>query len=166
MSGIKKPYSVLIVENLEELFTLERAQKQARYRDYVRFLRYLKEGSSTTQVDAGARVGLKARQSQNLWLRYQASGLAGLLGSAPKGTVGKLSYVQIAHLQAFLRDATTPLTQQQISDWIQDSFGVGYGQSGISRLFQRLKIKLKTGRPSNVRKDEAGAAAFKKTSLP
>jgi len=45
---------------------------------------------------------------------------------------------------------------------MKDSFGVGYGQSGISKLFKCLKIKLKTGRPSNVRKDEAGADVFKK----
>ena len=77
--------------------------------------------------------------------------------------MGKRSYIQITGLQSFLRDATLPLTQQQIADWIKDSFGVEYRQSGLSKLFQRLKIKLKTGRPSNSRKDEAGAEAFKKT---
>lgn len=164
MPGNIKDYGSLIQESLIELQKLERVQKLARHRDYVRFLRYLKQGQDS-QVSAGARIGLKARQSQNLWLSYQQSGLAALVGLPPKSNVGKLSYVQIGRLQAFLRDATTPLTQQQIADWIEDSFGVRYGQSGISRLFQRLKIKLKTGRPSNVRKDEAGAEALKKTSL-
>ena len=80
-----------------------------------------------------------------------------------QGTVGKLSYSHITRLRRFLRDATTPLTQGQIADWIKDNFGVEYKQSGVSKLFKRLKIKLKTGRPSNVSRDEAGA--FKKTSL-
>ena len=97
------------------------------------------------------------------WSRYLTQGLPGLLYPPFSGTVGKLSYGQIARLQAFLRDATLPLTQQHIADRMKDSFGVGYGQSGISKLFKCLKIKLKTGRPSNVRKDEAGADAFKKT---
>ena len=165
MSGRKKDYPSLIVESLEELQSLERVQKQSRNRDYVRFLRYLKEGSSTTQVSAGACIGLKARQSQVVWARYLTEGLSGLLSNPFQGTVGKLSYCQITRLQAFLRDATLPLTQHQIADYIKDSFGMEYGQSGISKLFKRLKIKLKTGRPSNVRKDQSGGEAFKKTLL-
>ena len=42
--------------------------------------------------------------------------------------------------------------------------GVSYSQSGLSMLLARLKVRLKTGRPVHVRKDEAGEAAFKKTS--
>jgi transposase len=40
---------------------------------------------------------------------------------------------------------------------------VDYTVSGICKLFQRLKIKLKTGRPANIRQDEGQAVAFKKT---
>ncbi len=98
---------------------------------------------------------LKVRQSQVLWQRYKQEGLAGMLTYPFEGTVGKL----MSHYGPgnFLRDVTTPLTQQQIADWIKDSFGVEYKQSGISKLFQRLKLKLKTDRPSNVRKDERRA---------
>ena len=148
---------------MDELQALERSQRQSRGRHYVGLIRYLKEGSSSSQASAGAGIGLKARQSQVVWSRYLTEGLLGLLSPPFPGTVGKLSYCQIARLQAFLPDATLPLTQQQIADWMKDSFGVAYGQSGISKLFKRLKIKLKTGRPSNVRKDEAGGDAFKKT---
>jgi transposase len=165
MSGKSKDYPSLIKESVAELQELERTQKHAPYRDYVRFVRYLKEGTSATQLAAGERIGLKARQSQVLWQRYKQEGLSAMLTYRFVGTVGKLSYSQITRLRSFLADATTPLTQQQIADWIKDSFGVEYKQSGISKLFQRLKIKLKTGRPSNVRKDEAGGEAFKKTSL-
>ncbi len=165
MRGKSKDYPSLIKESVAELQELERTQKHARYRDYVRFVRYLKEGTSTTQLAAGERIGLKARQSQVLWQRYKQEGLKAMLTYPFEGTVGKLSYSHITRLRNFLRDATRPLTQQQIADWIRDSFGVEYKQSGISKLFKRLKIKLKTGRPSNVRKDEAGGEAFKKTSL-
>jgi transposase len=57
------------------------------------------------------------------------------------------------------------LTQLQIGEWIESNFGKRFTQAGVSVLFKRLKIKLKTGRPSNVRKDEAAAEDFKKTSL-
>ena len=43
--------------------------------------------------------------------------------------------------------------------------GITYSQSGLSCLLSRLKVKLKTGRPVHVRKDEAGEEAFKKTLL-
>lgn len=90
MSGKSKAYPSLIKESVAELQELERAQKQARYRDYVRFVRYLKEASSTTQVGAGERIGLKVRQSQVLWQRYKQEGLAGMLTYPFEGTVGKL----------------------------------------------------------------------------
>ncbi|MBC7923041.1 MAG: winged helix-turn-helix domain-containing protein [Ferruginibacter sp.] len=166
MSAKAITYPTLISETVSELTELERSQHQARQRDYVRFLRYLKEGSSLTQRAAGERIGLKARQSQSIWSRYRKAGLPLLLRSNYQGSVGKLSYCQLIRLQAFLRDATTPLTQQQVADWIATNWEVHYDQSGISKLFRRMRIKLKTGRPSNTRKDEAGADAFKKTSPP
>jgi len=39
-----------------------------------------------------------------------------------------------------------------------------FTQAGIHYLFKRLKVKLKTARPSNVPKDEVGAWAFKKST--
>ena len=55
MRGKSKDYPSLIKESINELLELERTQKHSRYRDYVRFVRYLKEGSSTTQLAAGER---------------------------------------------------------------------------------------------------------------
>jgi transposase len=52
---------------------------------------------------------------------------------------------------------------QEVQAFLQAAFGVKYSLSGISKLFTPLKIKLKTGRPSNVRKDPAAEEAFKKT---
>jgi transposase len=49
--------------------------------------------------------------------------------------------------------------------WLEQEMGITYSQSGISVLLARLKVKLKTGRPVNVRKDKAGEVVFKKTSL-
>ncbi|MGI8493861.1 MAG: winged helix-turn-helix domain-containing protein [Pyrinomonadaceae bacterium] len=43
------------------------------------------------------------------------------------------------------------------------SFGTSYTIGGVSWLFKRLKVKLKTARPSNVKKDEARVQTYKKT---
>lgn len=133
-------YTTLIRESVPDLETLEREQSQSRFRDYVRFIRYLKTGEASSQVASGAKIGLKPRQSQNLWQRYLSQGLAALLIEKRGSSVGHLSYHQISLLQSFLRNSTTPLTQEQIIIWLKDSFGVVFTQGGLSSFFKRLKV--------------------------
>ena len=155
-------YKQVISEEVKDLQKLERRQKEARLRDRVRFIRYLKEGKATSQPQAGEMVGLKRRRSQQLWQQYRQEGLAALLTTHYKGSWGKLDSQQQARLLQRL-DQDDVFTQQQIIDWLQAEMGITYTQGGISDLLARLKIKAKTGRPVNVRKDEVGEGAFKKT---
>ena len=100
-------YTTLIRESVADLETLEREQIQSRFRDYVRFIRYLKTGEASSQVISGAKIGLKPRQSQNLWQGYLSEGLVALLIEKRGSSVGHLSYHQISLLQSFLRNSTT-----------------------------------------------------------
>jgi len=158
----KIDYKEVIQESLEELLQREKEQKQARMRDRVRFIRYLKEGQASTQSQAGALIGLQRRQSQQLWQKYSSEGLDALLSNPYKGSWAKLSSTQQARLLQRL-DKDDIATQGQLIDWLQQEMGITYSQPGISMLLVRLKVKLKTGRPVNVRKDEAGEEVFKKT---
>jgi transposase len=155
-------YMIEIHESIEELQLIEHSQTQSRLRDKVRFIRFLKEGVTSSQIGCGAILGINARQSQRIWSQYRKSGLNSLITLNYHGTIGKLSYTQIHLLQNFLRDHNYGLTQEQILTWISDSFNVTYTQSGISKLFSRLKIKLKTGRNENIRKNATQEADFKK----
>lgn len=155
-------YREEIQETLEELLELEREQKHTRQRDRVRFLRLLKQGVAASQQQAGQMIGLKHRQSQMLWKSYKEAGLEKYISSNYKGSWAKLSSHQQARLLQRL-DQDDISSQQQLIDWLLAETGIGYSQSGISCLLARLKVKLKTGRPVNVRKDEAGEEAFKKT---
>jgi transposase len=157
-------YEEEIKESLAALVLLEKEQKQVRQRDRVRFVRYLKEGRVSSQVAAGALIGLQRRQSQHLWQQYASQGLAGLLSTRYKGGWAKLSCSQQARLLQRL-DQDDIATQGQLRDWLKQEMQVTYSQPGISALLARLKVKLKTGRPVNVRKDKAGEAVFKKTSF-
>lgn len=157
-------YSQAIAEDVEELKKLEKQQQDARLRDRVRFLRFLKEGAATSQPQAGEMVGLKRRRSQQLWQQYRQEGLTALLTTHYKGSWGKLDSQQHARLLQRL-DQDDVFTQQQIMDWLQVEMGITYTQGGLSDLLSRLKIKAKTGRPVNVRKDQMGEQAFKKTFL-
>ncbi len=163
MSAIN--YREVIKEEVEVLKRLEKQQKDARLRDRVRFIRYLKEGSANSQPQAGAMVGLQRRRSQQLWKQYQEEGLSALLTTHYKGSWSKLGSQQQARLLQRL-DQDDVFTQQQIIDWLKAEMGITYTQGGMSELLSRLKVKLKTGRPVNVRKDEAGERAFKKTFQP
>ncbi len=109
-------------------------------------------------------IGLHSRQSQQLWHQYLSQGLESLLSTGYHGSWAKLSSTQQARLLQRL-DKDDISTQQQLIHWLQQEMGITYSQPGISVLLSRLKVKLKTGRPVNVRKDQAGEVAFKKTSL-
>ena len=157
-------YGLLIKEDVDFLASQERLCSKAGVGDRIRFLRVLKTGQVKSQVGAGLIIGLGSRQSQRMWQSYQQKGFAGLLSTAYQHSFGKLSARQISILLTFLRsDQASKL--EEVQAFMRSSFGVDYSLSGISKLFTRLKIKLKTGRPSNVRKDVAQEEAFKKTLL-
>lgn len=163
MPNPKIAYTSLIQETLEELEKLENAQKKSFYKDRVRFIRYLKEGTAKSQAKAGALIGLQARQSQNLWKLYQQKGIGGLLQARKVTHLGKLSSVEYSRLLQRL-DQDDMMSQKQVRTYLQDQLGKAYTQAGVHYLFKRLKVKLKTGRPVNVRKDHAGQEAFKKNA--
>jgi transposase len=157
-------YSIAITESPEELQALIRAQKLTIKRDRLEFLYLLKTQTVKSQQAAGAQIGLKERQSQTLWHLYKTGGITKLLDLKRQTYFGKLSTAEMSELNTYLKtDKADTLTD--IQTWIATTFGVNYTLGGISLLCGRLKIKLKTGRPSNVRKDKEGLESFKKTSL-
>ena len=155
-------YSVLIRESVEYLTSQERLADKAQVRDRIRFLRVLKTGQAKSQAGAGLLIGIATRQSQRLWQTYREKGFSGLLVTHYEHSLGKLSARQISILLSYLRSYQAS-KQEEVQAFMLSAFGVKYSLSGISKLFTRLKVKLKTGRASNVRKDAAQEEAFKKT---
>ena len=164
MSRKTLDYKILIQESAERLEVLINKKSQiVRSKERLHFIWLLKTGQSITQVSAGACIGLKARQSQKLWSLYQKEGLEGLIDNRYKGGNNhRLDSTQDAALLARL-DKDDCITQGQIIAYVSQTFQVKYSPSGMSRKLKRLGAKAKTGRPVNVRKDEAGEKAFKKT---
>jgi len=130
-------------------------------RDRIRFIRTLKNGEFRSQARAGASIGLGERQSQRLWSSYVNGGMNELLSTYSDRWWGKLSSSQISQLRFFLlSDQAQTLTD--IQAYLAGNLGVKYSISGISDLCKRLKIKLKTGRPINVRQKPGSVEDFKK----
>ena len=157
-------YSKAIKESVADLLQVERSQKKALLRDRVRLVRLLKSGECSSQRQAGERIGLSLRESQRVWGRYQRGGLEGLLDYPFKGKPRRLSEEQALELEEHLSQDQVQ-TLREARDFIQEHLGVTYTVGGVHYVFQCLKIKKKTGRPSSVRKDEKGSKAFKKNFL-
>ncbi len=155
-------YAVLISETVTELSEVEKVQKLVAKQKRVQFLRLLKTGEARTQAEAGKIVGWKLRYSQSIWHRYRGGGLAGLLDSSERWYFGKLSSIQMGRLQNYLAEfGAADLGEVRL--FIEQSFGVHYTIGGVSGLCGRLRIKLKTARPSNVKKDVEAVRRYRKT---
>lgn len=155
-------YAQIIVESESELLELENKQKLVQFQKRIRFLRLLKSGTAKTQLQAGEAVGWKLRQSQKIWRQYREGSLSEVLHKPERYWLGKLSSQQIAHLQRYLSEFGAS-TLSEARDLIEQMYRVSYTESGVCVLFQRLRIKLKTARPSNAKKDESAAVEYKKT---
>src|SRR6185436_5716770 len=155
-------YAELISESEEELKQIEKRQKLVQFQKRIQFLRLLRSHLAVTQEEAGKIVGWQLRQSQKIWQWYREGGVEGVLHK-PKGWgFGKLSSQQIAQLQNYLAEFGG-YSLLEIGHYLEQSFGVVYSTSGVSALCCRLKIKLKTARPANTKKDAAKVEAYKKT---
>lgn len=159
----KIAYQTLIKESVEELEQMAKQQKNRQNTDRLRFLRYLKSGQASSQIQAGALVGLKSRQSQNLWNLYVKGNINSLLITTKPHYLGKLSSIEISRVLQY-SDNDQLVSQKQTAAFIKQEMGVNYTQAGIHYLFKRLKVKNKTGRPSNIRRDEVGAEIVKKNT--
>lgn len=157
-------YPEIITESHEHLLKLERATKDFKARDRVRFLRLLKTGKAATQKEAGALIGLQARQSQRLWKQYRETGLQAMARSHYTGGATKLNQEQQARfLERLKQDEIWKLEQARV--FLQQECGVTYTVGGVSVLCRRLKIKLKTGRPQNVKQKAAELDHFRKKNI-
>jgi transposase len=158
-------YQTEIVETSEYLLQLERETKDLKARDRVRFIRLLKTGHATTQKQAGALLGLRIRQSQRLWREYREGGLSKMCQSRYMGGVGKFEQARRNELEARLKRDDIQ-TLEQARDCLSQEFGARYSIGGVSYLFKQMKIKLKTGRPLNVKQEAAEREAFAKKNIP
>jgi transposase len=163
MSWIDYPH--LIKETAKALARLQREQTRSFLRDRMRFLHVLKMGRCSSQMQAGELIGLRPRSSQRLWQQYRKGGLKALLTYPYQGTCCRLTKEQRERLRAYLAKDRVQFLHEAKA-YIEKQFGVCYSTSGLHKLFKRLKVKKKTGRPTNYRKDEIGAVRFKKSFRP
>ncbi len=155
----------MIRENESELSSLIKKQSISLYRDRLRFILYLKQGIFKSQDEASKRLGIGLGQGQRNWRMYRDWGIEGLLEIPQRGAPCKLTSHQVKELEDRLKDDDI-ITLEDAIAYLEQKYGVRYSTSGIFYVFERFKIKKKTGRPVYINKDIEGQAAFKKTLTP
>jgi len=151
----------LIEETVVELVAAEKNQSNARLRLRAQFLRLLKSGQASQLKQVAAFVGITPKHASALWKKYRETGFASYLTLNYKAGVSRLSVKNQAKL---LKKAESGFrSQREAIEYLREEFNCRYTQQGVSVLFQRLKIKAKTPRPTNVKTDVAEQAEYKKT---
>lgn len=156
-------YPQLIEESTQELRELEKQHRGTRLEARVKMVRLLKEGTYRSQKQLAPVLGYSRRQVQRWWKHYRAEGLANLLVyQAPTGQGERITDEALAALDEAMK-AGQIARLEEARLFLEHRFAIRYtGVTGLSRLFKRHQIKLKTGRRRNKQASAEEQAAFKK----
>jgi transposase len=158
-------YREAIRETSAELARLERTERRRRGGDRIKLLRLLKTGEESSLTEAAAVLGYSERQAQRWWKCYREGGLSAL--RSEPATRGGGQERMTAEAWAALNpkmEAGDVARLRDVRDYLKDQFDIEYTVGAVSKLFQRHKVKLKTGRPRHRRADAEQQAAFKKSA--
>jgi transposase len=109
-------------------------------RVYQRLTAVLAVAAGKTREDSAEVLGVSLSQLGE-WLRvYRQDGLDTLCDIRNKGDPGKLKPHQVALLKEQVRTGCCR-NSDQIRDWIEATYGVGYSSSGVKDLLRRIGVR-------------------------
>ena len=162
-------YRNLIRESEEDLLKLEKKHRFTHLSHRVRMLHLLKSGTSESIRQAADVLGYSWRQCQRWISTYRKEGLGALLidRTHERGNhKERMTPEAWASLEEAMRRGEID-TYERAREFLAERHGVRYkDQSSIFRLFERHKVKAKTGRYRHRKADPQEREAFKKTSPP
>jgi transposase len=121
--------------------------------------------------DAAAIGGVGLQTVRDWVLRFNAEGPAGLVTGKAPGNRPILGEDQRAALRRIVEEGPTPavhgVVRWRIVDliqWVWEEFRLSISKQTMSRELRAMGFRKLSARPRHHAKDEAAAAAFKKTS--
>jgi transposase len=158
-------YTHQIRESSTQLTRQEKEWRGHPIADRIKMLRLLKSQTYRSRRALAGVLGYSERQLQRWWELYQTGGLSALLEQKPRGhrTEQLSEPARTALHQELAQGRIARLKDAQ--SYLHKHWSIRYHLSGLSRLFKRHQIKLKTGRRRHRRASSAQQAVFKKTSL-
>lgn len=157
-------YTDEIEESPEELRALEKRRSAERsVADRLKMLRLLKSEQCRSRRQAAEVLGYSERQLGRWFDTYRTEGLDGLASvEAPGGRSERVTPEAWEALQEEMKQGRIGRLKDAQA-FLLEEHGIEYeSESGISRLFKRRGVKLKTGRPRHRDADPEAQAAFKK----
>lgn len=157
--------SLEVIETAEELKGLMRKQKEARLKERVQALYFLKR-EQVTEKELARRVGRAPSTLYRWFERYKGGGLASLLelGYANGGRPAVLPEAVQAALKERLQAPEGFASYGAIQNWLQEEYGLEVKYKTVHRMVRyQMKGKLKVPRPSSIHRDSAAGVEFKKT---
>lgn len=130
----------------------------------VKMLLLITQGITATN-DLAFKTKSNRDTIRNWKNKYNQTGLAGLLEDHRGGRkFGSISEEDKAIIKAKLSNPKEAFNSyKEAINWINGTFGLSLSYSGTNAYLKRnFQTKLKVGRKSHIKKDEAAAAVFKK----
>ena len=152
MSGVTK---VVITESAEQLKQLMNQQFQARSKERLQALYWLKTGHCRQIVEIAALLG-RSRSTIHRWFQtYQKGGLAQLIGPGKKpGRKPHIPNWAIAKLEKRLQQPRGFNSYGEIQQWLESESGVKVKYHVVHELVRyRLGAKRKRPRPRRYNQD-------------
>ncbi len=154
---------ITIIESEADLKTqVSRSSDYLRPR--IRMLIFMLQGIENVN-ELAAKTGTSTTTILIYKNKYKAGGLAALLSDARGGDKRSgLSDEQKQQIEAKLRDPQNGLRSfSEAQAWMKEVLGIEKNYQTINKYLKRnFGMKLKVGRKSHVKKDDAAEAVFKK----
>ena len=139
-------YDALINESAQHLLQLERQHRHSPIRPRIQMLRLLKTGTARSRRALAATLGFSERQLHRWFETYRKNGLQALLNyQAPPGAKERITPQALEALDKAMKTGRIA-TLKQAQAFLSKHYRIHYTVGGLSDLFKRYKIKLKTGR--------------------
>src|ERR1043166_6775953 len=156
-------YNSAIVESETALRGLLSKSHHPLIRRRLRFLLLLKTTFALSRAKAARKLGLEPRGSEEVWKLYKKGGIALIYDYPFKGRKSSLSAEDKQWPQEELKtDPAVSLAQSAERIRVHTGAKQALSPQSLHSIFNALKIKKKTGRPSHIHKEEAKVEAFKK----
>lgn len=162
----KKKYEIL--ESEEELLNMIKNEQRGRFRDRLRILWLLKSGKVETMEHAAELCGISRKTAAEWFRRYETGGIAELLSL--KTVPGRNRAIPLETLEDLKKKLSMPDggfgSYEEIRIWLNKEHDLDIKYKTVHKTVRYyLGAKLKTPRPSHMKKNEDEVRGFRE-SLP
>ena len=157
-----KKMNIIVKESLTELRKLQLNQTNPTLIGRIQMLILAKNGTYNYQTDLANALQYSLRAVHDWVNWYKKDGLKGLLTYDRGGKPAAIQGAVYDQVKAKLEDPNNQITSySELQSFVAD-LGVDIKYKALYKFVnQHFKAKLKVGRKSNIKKDEAAVAVFK-----